>query len=568
MTTDSTVEWRRVHQLLAGRPRGTELRRMELRPDAEPVRIRCVRSLPFEFVSELLPPFLGLWGARPLVSFTDYDPALPALLSPAAEAPHVQLLWVDWRLHAASQDGAQAAGWLVSLIQRARSAGLLQQPVLVNDWPRGNGPGCPPAAWTAALNETLALVAEGLPDVHLVRLDALANELTEGELFDARNDAVSHFPFSGVATVAIARLLGACVLPAVLRPRLKAIALDLDDTLYAGVLGEDGASGVKLTPGHEALQRWLVEQRRAGVLLALCSRNERADAEALFTARTDFPLRWSDFASVQVNWEPKALNLRRIAADLHIDPSAILFVDDNPAELSKVMGELPSVPVVLATPGGGETAEVLARHPGLFRVRRDTSAELRTQDIQANRLREQLRAQAGDLHTYLAGLRMVVALHENERAHVGRLHELSQKTNQFNLTLERMSEQDAARAMEPGTLTLTVGLRDALADSGIVGALVFSREEGRATLREFVMSCRALGRDVELLALRHALRRLAEEGVRTVTFRFTEGPRNQPARDFLRRFTDGPLDDLALTPLLERVERLCGDHPAELTIHP
>ncbi len=563
-------EWRKMHQLLAVRPRASELRRIAPRPAADLVRIRCVRSLPFEFVSELMDPFMGLWGARHQVTVSDYDPALPGLLERVSEdqaAPHLHVVWVDWRLHSASQSGEQAAGWLASLIGQARAAGLLKQPVLINNWVPGHGPGNPSSEWVLALNEALARGAEGLPDVHLVRLDTLTAELGEGELFDPRNDSISHFPFSGAATVTIARLLGAGVMPAVLRPRLKAIALDLDDTLYAGVLGEDGAEGVELSAGHAALQRFLAEQRRAGILLALCSRNERADAEALFAQRADFPLKWSDFASVQVNWEPKARNLRRIAADLNIDPSAILFVDDNPAELSKAVGELPTVPVVLAAPGGSDTAAVLSRHPGLFRVRRDETAELRTRDIQANRMREQMREQAGDLNTYLAGLKMVVDLHENAQTHVGRLHELSQKTNQFNLALARMSEQAAQQAVEPGALTVTISLKDALADSGIVGALVLSLEEKKATVQEFLMSCRALGRDVEVLAFRHALRQLAARGVERLTITYREGPRNQPALDFLRRFVDGDLHELELAPLLERVERVCKDHPAELIIH-
>src|SRR5262249_17411847 len=158
-------------------------------------------------------------------------------------------------------------------------------------------------------------------------------------------------------------------------------------------------------------------------------------------------------------------NLREVARDLNILPSSILFVDDNPAELAKAEGAIGGLRVLFADPTGVETANALRHFPGLFALLKDSVANLRTVDVRANRQREALRAQTGDLATYLAALKMEIDLHQNWRSHAQRLHELSQKTNQFNLALARLSAVQAEKSFERSRLTMTVSVRDALSDS-------------------------------------------------------------------------------------------------------
>jgi FkbH-like protein len=307
--------------------------------------------------------------------------------------------------------------------------------------------------------------------------------------------------------------------------------------------------------------------KEAGFVLALCSHNQRADVEWLFAQRRDFALSLSDFAAVRVDWNSKADNLRSIAAQLNLHPSAVLFVDDNPAELARVAEAAPEIELVLADPAGEATAAILSRHPGLFRLRADTTSALRTRDLMANQERERLRSSAANPEEYLAGLGMVIDLFENHREHASRIHELSNKTNQFNLCLARFSEQDVERMLGPGSLTLTIALRDALADSGIVAVLAFEIGGPSARLVEFLVSCRALGRDVEAVAFAWALGRLSELGCQRVEILAEEGPRNQPALEFLRRFLPGGERVVPLARLREVIAPAIQRHPAEVRVH-
>src|SRR5919108_17800 len=150
---------------------------------------------------------------------------------------------------------------------------------------------------------------------------------TPGDFFDARNDAVSKFPFSSRGTAAIARHLALDLLPPLAGERIKALVLDLDDTLWRGVLAEEGVEHIAIDEGHKALHAHLAGLRRRGILLCLCSHNERVDVEAIFQKRTDLGLSLADFASIQVNWSTKAQNIARIAGEVNVHPSSPLFVD-------------------------------------------------------------------------------------------------------------------------------------------------------------------------------------------------------------------------------------------------
>lgn len=548
-TASPLEDWNRLRDICATLPSARELRRHK-GPVGRTIRIRCDRSIPYEFVGEFLNPFLAAWGANESTEISDYDPALAQLES--AREHDVRILFVDWRLSTSRLSPAEAANWIG---ERARTALRLapRAPVLVNGWPICDG-----AAWIGALNAEVRRLE--VPGLYLIDLENVRREVP-GSFFDARNDATSRFPFSSAAAVAIARHIALDLLPSLVGERIKGLVLDLDDTLWGGVLGEDGPERVPIGPGHIALHQMLKELRTRGVLLTVCSRNDPADVEAIFRLRPDLVLESSDFASIHASWEPKATSILAIARDLNVHPSTLLFVDDNPSELAKAQDAVDGLRVLLADPQGALTAQALQHYPGLFAVSEDAAAALRTEDIRKNRERERLKSETGDRRTYLSALRMEVDLHRSNAAHAARVFELSNKTNQFNLALKRLSRAQAEEAFEQDHLTMTVHSRDALSDSGLVGVFIARRDGELAIVREVLFSCRVLGREIETLALAHFARWLAEWGTRIVRFEVVEGPRNQPARSWLSRvMPQGAVDELAA--LIARLEDARRNHPA------
>jgi FkbH-like protein len=315
------------------------------------------------------------------------------------------------------------------------------------------------------------------------------------------------------------------------------VAVDLDNTLYHGVMGEDGISGVTLTAHHASLQRTLLRLRESGVFLAIVSRNDEADVRSLFISRGDFPLSLDHFSARAVSWQSKVDGIRAVAKQLRIAPAAMLFVDDNPGELAAVAGVMPELRCLHAG-NPEEMAYALTVFPGLHGYKVDENDALRVADLAAVSIREELAQRADDPNEYLRSLAVHLDFLLDDARAVPRLHELSIKTNQFNSGLLRLSENEVARRLaDPTYGTVAVSLRDRLSDSGMIAALFARHTDDRIVVEELSISCRALGRSLEDIIVMEALLGLtAGRHVQEVVFNLKHGPRNQPSRDWLARF--------------------------------
>jgi FkbH-like protein len=303
-----------------------------------------------------------------------------------------------------------------------------------------------------------------------------------------------------------------------------------------------------MTPDHTSLQQTLLALRARGVFLAVVSRNEGADVEALFRSRPDLIVRLEDFSARAVSWQPKAEGLRAVAAQLRIAPEAMLFVDDNPGELAAVAAAIPELRLLHAREPQ-ETARALGLFPGLHGHPTHQTDALRIADHAAAAVRDELLRQAVDPAEYVRSLDIRLGFTVDDAAAVHRLHNLSNKTNQFNTGLRRFPETEIARRLDdPAYRTVAVALRDRLSDSGII-AVIFARYAGaRIVVEEIAISCRALGRSLEDVIVTEALRMLARTGdIREIFVELRDGPRNQPARDWLGRYASGERTDAGYT---------------------
>jgi FkbH-like protein len=335
----------------------------------------------------------------------------------------------------------------------------------------------------------------------------------------------------------MARSLGLVRLPSVLLPRIKAIALDLDNTLYDGVLGEDGVEGVRVSPEHKAIYRELLRLREEGVFLSILSKNDERDFMELCEKRGDFGLKPAHFSASSIGWHPKSEGLMRIAEQLRIGVDSILVVDDNVGEIAQLRGAHANTSL-LHSQSPAQTLFWLRHYPALNGYRANSTTALRVNDLEAARQRDLLRASTSSAD-YVREMQIELTYSLNSASLCGRLAELSQKTNQFNTGLQRFSEVEVARRLEAsGHFTISIGMRDRFCDSGIIGA-IFARADGnQLMIDEISVSCRALGRSIESPMIALALAPIIERhGLRDVVFAFREGPRNLPARMWLSSFT-------------------------------
>jgi FkbH-like protein len=360
-----------------------------------------------------------------------------------------------------------------------------------------------PARLAAALNEALRDAAEN-EGVDLLALDLRAASDGIGRWHDP---SLWHRAKQEVSPAA-APLYGDLVARLIAAQQgrsYKCLVLDLDNTLWGGVVGDDGLDGIVIGQGSAlgeaflAFQAYVRSLSRRGIILAVCSKNDEANALAPFDQHPEMLLKRSDIACIAANWEDKATNLRGIAKQLNIGLDSLVFVDDNPFERELVRRELPMVAVPEVPEDPALFAACLA-DAGYFESRAVTNEDReRSGQYQANLARAALEHSATDLPTYLRSLEMQLLWRPFDRVGLSRTVQLINKTNQFNLTTRRYSEDDVLAVMDdPRAFGLQLRLLDRFGDNGIIAIIIGRMQNaGDLLIDSWLMSCRVLGRGVE-----------------------------------------------------------------------
>ena len=389
------------------------------------------------------------------------------------------------------------------------------------------------------LNLDLLRCFKGHPRVQVFDLDRLASRYGKDRLLDHKMYYLAKMEWSPGFLSCVAGELIRHTRAAQGRAR-KCLVLDLDNTLWGGVVGEDGPMGVRIGPGDPEGEAFLDLHHRLkalqaqGVLLAICSKNNPGDVQELFDTRSDLPLKLADFAATEISWEPKHEGLKRIAAALNIGTDSLVFVDDNPAEVSLVNQMLPEVRTVLLPPDPAELVATLDRLTDFERLAVLEEDSRKTAQYHENRQREELRNVVGDLNTYLASLRTELAITRAKRDDLPRIHQLFAKTNQFNLTTQRYTPAEVERFIASPICELWVARgRDRFGHLGTIGAVLLRRDGRIVYIDSFLMSCRAMGRGIETAIMNHVKHRLMDEpGHLELRGRYVPSAKNKPAETF------------------------------------
>ncbi|MDO4284178.1 MAG: HAD-IIIC family phosphatase [Eubacteriales bacterium] len=336
----------------------------------------------------------------------------------------------------------------------------------------------------------------------------------------------------------------------------KALALDLDNTLWGGVVGDDGVDALEIgmeTPMgqvYREFQDYLKAQKEIGVLLTVDSKNERENALAGLRHPAGV-LRPEDFAAVRANWEPKSENLTELAKELNILPESMVFVDDNPAERALVRGQVPGAAVPEL--GGPETYLTTLDRAGYFEVTNLSEDDRRRSEMyRQNAERRAAQAAFADYGVYLESLEMTAKIGPFAPVYFPRITQLTNKSNQFNLTTKRYTEPEiAAAAQDPDVITLCGSLKDKFGDNGIVSLIIGSlammmteEEDGKkpeltgekALLIDlWLMSCRVLKRDMEYAMMDALVEECRRQDVKAIFGYYYPTAKNGMVREFYKR---------------------------------
>ena len=303
--------------------------------------------------------------------------------------------------------------------------------------------------------------------------------------------------------------------------RKKCIVVDLDNTLWGGILGEDGLSGIKIGnsyPGNcfSDFQNHLREATKNGIILAICSKNNEEEVWAAFENHPDMILQKKDFVSHKINWNNKASNIRAIAEELNIGIDSIIFIDDNPneRELVKQLEPDVTIPAFPNQPYNLASFFMEVYHKYFLAYNLTLEDKSKTEQYRINAIRSENIKSVATMEEYLKSLETVVRIDIANSFTIPRIAQLTQKTNQFNLTTHRYSENDILKIIEAGNLVFCATVNDKFGDSGItVVGIIKIDNETEADIDSYLLSCRILGREIEYAVLKTVLNYLFEKGI-------------------------------------------------------
>ncbi len=419
---------------------------------------------------------------------------------------------------------------------REKGAKLLQ---VGYDWML---PGAFGYAMSARLGGDVAVVRqmneaakEALPEgAFFVELDQISAMTGHAGFYDQRNYYWMKQPFSTAGLVALSRHLWAGA-RALTWGQKKLLVLDLDNTLWGGVVAETGPHEIAIgeTPEGEAFrafQAFVKKLTQSGVVLAVCSKNNPEDAREPFEVNPDMILKLDDFAAFEASWDPKPVAIRRIADELRLGLNSFVFFDDNPAEREHVRQQLPEVQVVEVPEDPSEFASALQAALS-FEAATITEADAqRVQQYSEERQRRELKSTAGTIDDYLDSLAMVARVDPIDERNLTRAVQLITKTNQFNLTVRRHSAERVQEMIAAdGAIAVALALTDKFGDYGVV-SLVLAQptgEEGTFVIDTWLMSCRSIGRTVEHYLMNHVAAAAREAGAARLLGEFIPAPKNK-----------------------------------------
>lgn len=491
------------------------------------MRIQVTASFTAEPLEQPLVFLLEALGHRPQVVFSPFNQVVQQVLDPrsdvrtATEAHQVFLIRPRDLAHDNPSEGLRA--FEQALEEYGGRLGRSNL-VLFCPHPEKGATGADLEASASARLSALGNVVAGNQEL----LDLLGTH----ETFDREAEEAGNVPFTDEGFAALAICI-ARQLHAWNSPSRKLLVTDADNTLWRGVLGEDGLDGIVIDEPARVLQAFLQTQRKRGFLLALSSKNDAGDVTKVLEEHPGMLLRDDDFVAQKVNWEPKSTNIRELCQELGLGMDSVVFIDDNAAETAEVTAGCPGVLAITLPEDRGEIESMLTQSwafdLGSPRTEED---ERRTELYAAQASRESLQQKSDSFAAFLEGLQLEVDLSVVTSKERDRLAQLSTRTNQFNACKSPFQAHELAEQQAHGAIAHRVAASDRFGQYGVVGAMISESTDRALKVSAFFLSCRALGKGVE----RHMIRQLGQQALEAslgkIEVAFNDAERNGVCRAF------------------------------------
>ena len=515
-------------------------------------------KLPFQvcisgtFVCEPLLEYISYWGdeydLNLEVKFADYNQVFQELLNPSSQLNtnkgiNVLLIRVqDWLRDKSNLSSPEAVGYLdktydelIKALEFSASANYVPLLVGIVEWEQST-------VWSNEVNDHINLLNKNLagwlqqqtPFV-LLDLNKAATLYEVETIIDEDTDNMGHIPFTQEYFAALGTYIARKIRSYKSRA-YKVLALDCDNTLWKGVVGELGAMDVSINEHFKYLQNFLIEKYNEGFLLVLCSKNNEADVWEVFEKNPGMRLHREHIAAHRINWTDKPVNIKAIAKELNVGLDSFIFIDDSQFEVEQMLTARPEV-LSFCLPLEDEELKSFVDHTWEFDVFKTTREDVqRNQMYQMEKSRKEEETKHGSLEDFMQSLEIKVAVRNLELTDLDRSVQLSLRTNQFNMNgIRRTAEDITSRIKQPSTINWIVEVSDRFGDYGIVGLVLGSKQGNDLALETFLLSCRVLGRGVEELVLKAIQTYGLTNNLQQINAQYVATPKNKPFEVFLNK---------------------------------
>ena len=333
----------------------------------------------------------------------------------------------------------------------------------------------------------------------------------------------------------------------------KILIFDCDNTLWKGILGEDGFNNIEMSNAtndgaiFSEIQSIALALNKHGILIGLCSKNNPVDVDKVIKSHPDMQLRNEHITISKINWADKVANLKELAEELNIGLDSLVFVDDSPFEVNMVRDHLPEITVLQVPEKLYEYPKMLSENLGLFYNFTITPEDKKKVEMYKQQVnRETVKTQFIDIEDYLASLELKMTIHQNDKTVIARMAQMSQKTNQFNLTTKRYTESDMNNYIDDDNSNVyAFSVADKFGDSGITGLCIITSDGDSKTaeIDTFLMSCRIIGRNVEYAFLDYVIEKIKAKKITDLKAKYIKTPKNEQVKDFFNGCSFGLIDE-------------------------
>jgi len=499
------------------------------------------------FTVEPVQPGLEFWlrksGMEPSVKFPGYNQVFPQLLNPSSEFNSNHNGWnillirpEDWLKNVNSKDPASEFYRKINEFEDALSFSL-----------NLNRPGkyivalCPPSPGIltdpdrsvilSEASEKLACVLQSISGCIFIGASELTGTYGVIDYYEELGEKDGHIPytedfFTSLSTIAARKIHASSAQP------FKAIAVDCDNTLWRGVVAEEGASGVTVGKPERELQEFLIEQSASGMLVCLCSKNLKEDVFEVFEKNDGMVLRKEHLSFNRINWNPKSANLYELAREINIGIDSFIFIDDSPMECAEVRNNAPEV-LVLQVPEGGFIKEDLKNSWIFDRLKVTEEDRKRSEKYKQEAVRSDFRTSVKSYKDFISGLELKIDIRPFSGENIPRISQLTYRTNQFNFTTLRKSESEITEISRNSDYEcFQVSLSDRFGDYGLTGVMITDKTSGY-TVETLLLSCRVLGKGVEHALISFLGERALKNNSEYLYIRFRKTEKNIPAERFI-----------------------------------